>query len=254
MEPLIPATATSGVATVLLDFARELEAKRAPQEENRFTDVPQADDLIRTEANAFLLGVLFAQGMPAEKAWAGPYLLRQRLGHLDVGRIGAMDFEQFAALFAARPPLHRFKRQMAHYVYASARRLAREYEGDATGLWSDCPTARELQQRLLSFDGVGQKKAAMATEILARHFGVTVREPCGTDVAGDVHVRRVFYRTGLAPSGDARDAIDAARRIHPQRPGLLDLACWLVGRRWCHARWPDHDACRLGRVCPRVGM
>ena len=34
-----------------------------------------------------LSGVLFDQGIPAERAWAAPYLLRQRMGHLDPARI-----------------------------------------------------------------------------------------------------------------------------------------------------------------------
>lgn len=242
------------VIRTLLDFARELEAKRAPQEEGRFTDLSEANRLVESSPNAFLLAVLFTQGFRAERAWAGPYFLQMRLGHLDVERIAAMDFEKLAGVFARKPTLHRFKREMARYVQAAARRIVEDYGGDAANVWAGQPTAVELQQRLLAFGGIGQKKAAMATEILARHFGVTVREPSGTDVAGDVHVRRVMYRTGLSSSEDARDVIAAARAVHPERPGLLDLACWLIGRRWCHPHRPDHEECRLGDVCPRVGL
>ncbi len=133
------------------------------------------------------------------------------------------------------------------------RKIIDEYGGDASNVWNDCPTAKELQERLLAFPGIGQKKAAMITEILARHFNVTVGEPSGADVAADVHVRRVMYRTGLSPSEDVKTVIESARRAYPERPGLLDLACWLIGRHWCHARNPDHAACRLGAVCPKIG-
>ena len=244
----------SEVLDRLLEFARELEAKRAPQEESRFTDIAEADRLIESDPNAFLLGALFTQGMPAERAWAGPYLLMLRLGHLDLSRIARMDFDDLAVAFAAKPALHRFKREMARYVQAAARRVVADYGGDASRIWRGRPTARELQQRLGAFDGIGQKKAAMITEILPRHFGVEVREPSGSDVAGDVHVRRVMYRAGLARSDDVTAVVEAARRVYPRRPGMLDLACWLIGRRWCHAVRPKHDDCLLGDVCPRVGV
>jgi len=42
-----------------------------------------------------------------------------------------------------------------------------------------------------AFSGIGQKKAAMAVEILERDLGVTIRELKGSDIAYDVHVRRV---------------------------------------------------------------
>lgn len=248
------------VVGALLEYARELQSQHAAQEGTRFTDIPAANRLIENDPNAFLVGVLFTQGVPAERAWAGPYLLGQRLGsgpeldRLDLAAVAAMDFEALAGLFAAKPALHRFKREMARYVQAAARRILEEYAGDASRMWSDAPSARELQERLAAFDGIGQKKAAMTVELLARHFGVRVSDPSGSDVAGDVHVRRVMYRTGLSESDDAKAAIEAARRVHPEHPGALDLACWLIGRHWCHPSGPNHEECRLGHACPRVGL
>jgi len=245
-----------------LRFARELEEGRAAQEGSKFTDVEEANRLVESDPNAFLLAALFTQGIPAEKAWAGPYLLARRLGEgpdtrppvrIDIGRLAEMDFEKLAAVFARKPVLHRYKRQMVRYIQSAARRILQEYEGDASNIWNDRPTARQLQERLVAFDGIGQKKAAMIVEILGRHFRVRIGEQSGTDVAADVHVRRVMYRTGISPSEEAETVVDSARLACPERPGLLDLACWLIGRHWCHPRNPDHDACRLCGVCPRIG-
>ena len=64
----------------------------------------------------------------------------------------------------------------------------------------------------------------MAAEILMRHFGVDLlgRE-CG-QVAYDVHVRRVFLRSGLAEE-DSPEAIEAAAcRAYPDSPGTLGSA------------------------------
>lgn len=37
-----------------------------------YTDDRQADRFIRTNWNAWLVGVIFDQGIPAEKAWEAP--------------------------------------------------------------------------------------------------------------------------------------------------------------------------------------
>jgi hypothetical protein len=71
----------------------------------------------------------------------------------------------------------------------------------------------------------------MAVEILARDLGVPITDLSGSDVAYDVHVRRVFLRTGLAEYDDLDHIVEVARRLHPERPGELDFPAWLVGRR-----------------------
>ena len=65
------------VATTLLAYGRELEAQGAAQVGESFSGIPEADALLEEDPNAFLLGVLFTQGIPAERAWSGPYLLKQ---------------------------------------------------------------------------------------------------------------------------------------------------------------------------------
>jgi endonuclease III len=55
----------------------------------------------------------------------------------------------------------------------------------------------------------------------------------GGDIAYDVHVRRVFLRTGLASRDEVTHMVVVARALNPERPGALDLPAWDVGRRWC---------------------
>ena len=50
--------------------------------------------------------VLFDQGVPAERAWLAPMLLRQRLGHLDLARI-AVEESAVRDAIQAEPKLHR---------------------------------------------------------------------------------------------------------------------------------------------------
>jgi endonuclease III len=109
----------------------------------------------------------------------------------------------------------------------------------------------ELQRRFNEFDGIGQKKAAMAVEILERDLGVPIALMDCSDIAFDVHVRRVFLRSRLADRDDADHMIAVARELHRSRPGALDFPAWHIGCSWCHAGTPDCGDCPLTHVCPK---
>lgn len=109
-----------------------------------------------------------------------------------------------------------------------------------------------LRRRLEEFPGIGQKKAAMAVEILVRDLGVNLRELTGSDIAYDVHVRRVFLRTGLAQRDQVGHMVAVARTLYPERPGALDMPTWDIGRRWCRPANPDCLTCPLNTACPRL--
>ena len=239
------------VSAELLAYGRELEAAGAAQVGGAFTGDASADALLESSANAFLLGVLFTQGIPAERAWAGPWELQQRLGTLDVEYL-ADHPDEVRAAFQRPPMLHRFKETLPRWVCSAAQRLIAEYQGDAANIWPPGSHVLEVTERLSAFDGIGRKKAVMAVEILTRHFGVELEgRECG-QVAYDVQVRRVFLRSGLVKT-DTREAIEAAALAAcPEAPGTLDLPAWLVGRETCRPKVPLCDECRLGRVCPRL--
>jgi uncharacterized HhH-GPD family protein len=249
VESLTPVDAT-GVAAVLRSFGEELASAGSAQVGAAFTDIAEADALIKSSPEAFLLGVLFTQGIPAERAWAGPWLLRERLGHLDMERL-AVEREAVAEAVCRRPALHRFKHTIAGWVSDAAERVLTCYGGEADAIWSPGSSVADVGERLSTFRGIGRKKAAMACEILTRHFGVLLTGAQDGTVAYDVHVRRVFLRSGLVES-DTPDAVGtAARTACPDAPGTLDLPAWLVGRQWCRPNEPRCEECRLLSACPR---
>jgi len=239
------------VATLLREYGRELAAEGAAQLGAGFSGDADADALIASSPEAFLLGVLFTQGIPAERAWAGPHLLMGRLGHLDLARL-ASEPDAVAAALATPPALHRFVHTLPRWISSASRRLLDECAGSAARIWPEGAHVLEVTERLLAFDGIGEKKAVMAVEILRRHFGVRLAGvECG-GVAYDVHVRRVFLRTGLVAEDTPELVQEAARAACPEEPGVLDLATWLIGREYCRPREPRCDACRLGSACPRL--
>jgi endonuclease III len=60
----------------------------------------------------------------------------------------------------------------------------------------------------------------------------------------------VFVRTGLSESDSIDDIVRAARQLHPERPGELDVPAWLIGRSWCRPRSPKCSSCPISWACP----
>lgn len=231
------------VVGALLEFGRRLNVGRS-----RLAPAGAADDLVRTNPFAFLVAVLLDQGVPAERAFSAPLVLAERLGELSPEAVLARPSDVRRAMWM-RPMPHRFPNQASTWILAAARRIADGYGGRTERLWSGQPTAKALQQRLEDFEGIGQKKAAMAVEILERDLGVRIGGLSGSDVAVDVHVRRVFRRAGLVDSDTISEVVRAARVLHPERPGELDGPAWVIGRTWCRPRRPNCGACPLGWFC-----
>jgi uncharacterized HhH-GPD family protein len=238
------------VVIALLAYGKKLHPTSAPGAAQLTSD-SDANDLVNRDAFAFLLGVIFDQNIPYERAWRAPLELKRRLGHLDPDRILG-EPEAVRRAVQQPPKLHRYVENVPAWVVRAAGKVISEYGGDATRIWADRPTARELQRRLDDFAGIGQKKAAMAVEILERDLGVEVREMGGSDIAYDIHVRRVFLRTGLAEYDSVEHMVAVARELHAERPGALDEPAWFVGQNWCHPSEPDCPSCVLGDSCSRL--
>lgn len=243
--------AQRAVADALIAYGRELDASGAAQVGSSFTGSAAADELLRRDANALLLGLLFTQGIPAERAWSAPWHLRERLGRLDPEYLATHSDEVRAAV-QAPPMLHRFKETLPRWIVSAAQILCAEYGGDASRIWSSGSSVAEVVARLSSIPGIGRKKAVMAAAILTRHLGVPLTGPEGGQVAYDVHVRRVFLRSGLAAHDTLAGIERAAAEALPESPATLDLAAWLIGRETCRPVAPACDRCRLGAVCPRL--
>jgi uncharacterized HhH-GPD family protein len=248
--PPAPSPNAQAVAQALLAHGETLAAQ-LKDGSIQFTPDSDANALVRDDPFAFLLAVISDMGIRAERAWALPYLLRQRLGRLSPAVL-IENPEDVRAAVQQEPKLHRFVNVVPAWLVQAAQIVISEYDGDAAQLWADEPTAIELRRRLEAFPGIGQKKAAMAVEILARDLGKPLREMSGGDIAYDVQVRRVFLRTGLAELDEVGHMVAVARALCPDRPGALDLPAWDIGRRWCRPAEPDCPACPLNAVCPRL--
>ena len=140
----------------------------------RLTGEAEADTLLSSDPFALIVGMLLDQQMPMERAFAGPYKIAERLGtaRLDPTIIADFDPEQFSALCAKPPAVHRFPGAMAGRIQALARYVAAEYSGDAAALWSTAETGSELLRRLTALPGFGEQKARIFLALLGKQLGV----------------------------------------------------------------------------------
>ena len=106
------------------------------------------------------------------KAFAGPLVLRERVGTLDARELAAMDPARLEEAFKEKPAIHRFPGAMAKRVQELAAAIASEYDGDASRVWAGADDARALYDRLLTLPGIGEMKAKSLVAILAKRYGL----------------------------------------------------------------------------------
>ena len=181
-----------------------------------------ADNLLNTDANALLLGMLLDQQVPMEWAFAGPSTLKERLGHLDPGKIAAMPEDDFVSICCEKPAIHRFPGSMGKRIHQVCAVVADQYDGNAANLWTGVDSGKELFRRLKALPGYGDEKSKILVAILGKTQGVA---PEGWRTAagkfGDDVPRSVADITDEASLGRVRDwkkAQKAAKKDKQDRP------------------------------------
>jgi uncharacterized HhH-GPD family protein len=146
-----------------------------------WTGDDEADRLLESDPLALLIGFVLDQQVTLQKAFSGPLELKRRIGTLDAAAIAAMDTAELESVFARRPALHRFPGNMARRTQALCEAIVRDYGGDASRVWREAKSGRDLEHRLLALPGIGEMKAKTILAVLGKRFGV--RPPGWEDVA-----------------------------------------------------------------------
>jgi uncharacterized HhH-GPD family protein len=183
----------------------------------RLSGNPDADALLSQDPLALLIGMVLDQQVPLEWAFAGPAELRRRLDRdLDAREIASMDPEALAALFSARPALHRYPGSMAARVLELCRLLVEKYDGKAEKVWQGVTSGSELLSRVRELPGFGEQKAKIFVALLGKQLGV---RPKGWRKAAGPFGGRASYRS----VADIVDA-DSLARVRAYKQGLKAAA------------------------------
>lgn len=138
-----------------------------------WTNNAEADRLLATDSLALLIGMLLDQQFPMERAFFGPYLLRERLDRpLDAAEIAAWDPEELAEVFRGPPAIHRYPASMAKRTQALCQALVDAYDGRTERLWDEAESGPQLYKRLKSLPGFGEMKSRIFVGVLGKRMGV----------------------------------------------------------------------------------
>lgn len=160
-----------GVPARLCASITDVTVSRPQPPSLRLSQDPAADALLSRDPLALLLGMMLDQQIPMEKAFRGPEVLRDRLGH-DLDAHELAERPDLAELFAVPPAVHRFPGSMARRTAELARYLVEHYGGDAAAVWSDARTGQDLLRRLAALPGFGDQKARIFVALLGKQVGV----------------------------------------------------------------------------------
>jgi uncharacterized HhH-GPD family protein len=171
-----------------------------------FTGDAEADELLAADPLALLIGLVLDQQVTVQKAFSGPLELSRRLGALDATAIARTDPAELEETFRVRPAIHRFPGSMAVRVQELCAVVADEYGGRAERIWTEAPSGKELERRILALPGYGPMKARTLIAILAKRLGV---RPPGWEEVAPSHPT-----LGDVDSYEALEAYQAKKRAY----------------------------------------
>ncbi|BAS12372.1 hhh-Gpd family protein [Arthrobacter sp. Hiyo8] len=159
--------------------------------ELHITGDPAADQLLSDDAFALLIGMLLDQQVTMESAFAGPEKIRTRIGSVSPATIAEYDPDGFVDVFKERPSVHRFPGSMASRVQDLAAVVQRDWNGDATAIWTrDEPDGQEVLSRLKGLPGFGEQKAKIFLALLGKQRGL--QAPGWREAAGAYGQKNAF--------------------------------------------------------------
>ena len=171
-----------------------------------------ADALLASEPLALLIGMVLDQQIPMERAFKAPYDLKERLGgSLDPAAIDDMAPDDLAAVFGAKPALHRFPRSMAGRVQEVCRAIVDTYDGDASQLWTTAADGKQLLAHVKALPGFGDQKARIFVALLGKQFDV---RPPGWETAAGVYGETDSHRS--VADIDSPEALVRVRQFKQQ--------------------------------------
>jgi uncharacterized HhH-GPD family protein len=141
-----------------------------------FTESDEANSLLATDDLAVLLGMLYDQQFPMERAFFGPQLLKERLGaDLDAELLAGYDTGELESIFKGPPAIHRYPSSMAKRTQDLCRVIVDEYDGEASQIWLGAENGTDLLKRLKALPGFGDGKSRVFIGLLGKRLGVAPR-------------------------------------------------------------------------------
>ena len=243
----------------LISMARRVY--QGPWIVGKFSQNERANELINNigeSPHLFVRGCILGRRFHDERAWETLAHLEGRIGKLETGRLARLSLKDWENAFMKPTSLHRFHYASARNLWAALRRIEQEYGGDASRIWSGSPSSATVIKRFLEFDGIGNRTAIMAVNILARYFKIPLSDCFSIEVTVESAMSRVLSRMGVLDSVKPKFIQLTMREMYPKYPGIFDPVLWEIGKFHCFPAKPKcpgcpvRDLCRYGLKSPEI--
>ncbi len=185
---------------------------------------------IQNYPHFYVLGCVMDRQIKAEKAWIISYKISCEINSPNFVDFLHLTKQDLVSLFA-KNKYHRFNNTMAECFYDAIQDIHTKYDDDASNIWANKPKSIDVIRRFDDLKGVGIKIANMAVNILVRDYKIPMIDYSDIDIPPDSQVRKFFIKNNfLNENASNQDIINLARKLHPEFPGILDIA-WEEGRK-----------------------
>ena len=183
------------ITAKLKEFGTELKTK--PDSSDDWSELgTKTKNLILNNPFAFLIAIAFDRGMPWQSAFQIPVEI-ERKGCLDPKRLAGMTDTELCKLLEGLKTKPRYGAIAGSKTLADAAHLVCEqFDGDAAAIWTSASPC-EVEKTLQKIHGIGAGISSMTTRILHEKFGCFKGQESQIEIKPDIHLLRVFKRTGL---------------------------------------------------------
>jgi endonuclease III len=223
-----------------------------PWKSDKFSKNDRANEIINDigkRPHVFVMGCILGHRVHDDKGWETLAYLEERIGTLDIKKLSRLTLADWEKAFMKPTPLHRFYYESARDILAAIQRITREYEGDASRIWSHSPSSATVIKRFLEFDGIGQRTSTMAADILARYFKIPMSDYYSIEATVDPSAKRVLARMGVVESKKPIYIQLTLREMYPKYPGIFDPVLWKIGKYHCFPTKPNCPECPVHELC-----
>lgn len=258
------------IARRLVDWSGKIAKKNWYKDKNhqtfkgwteRDSNVDNEDDKFAIESQEFLKAHPFAlivasqlnMGKKAWKAWRAPLLIAREIGKRNFRPSSIAEMHSSTLVAIIRKARLGTKNLPADRAARNLKELSRiicdNYREKAQRIWEGAKNLADLRKRLTELPGFGVKLVNLTLKMFLELGMIpNIRKTSDTlgkfNVAPDVHVKRVFYRSGLSPTMNNADILKKANEIFPKMPVALDSA-FSIGREYCFKTDPNCIDCPL---------
>jgi uncharacterized HhH-GPD family protein len=179
-----------------------------------FSGDDNADDFLRTNPLALIIGLLLDEPVPTERAFAAPFHLKRRLTvEFDADAIARMAPKDLETCFRQPPALHRYPGMMARRTQALCAYIAQHHEGDAAAIWRRSHSGLELLDAIRALPGFDEHKVRVLVALLGKQLGVT---PPGWERAAGAYALPGYRSVADVTDRRSLDRVRAYTRENPR--------------------------------------